>query len=94
MLVWIVSGGGFGLLMSWGIQIWVKKTGESKYYDWCCKIILLIGLTGFLIAGILLELEISNFGVVIISFTLVCICYRFDRDWINRILWLKLSLFN
>lgn len=66
MLVWIVSGGGLGILMAWGVQFWVKKTGDSKYYDWACKFTLIIGGLGFLVAGILVAYSVSNFGVVAI----------------------------
>ena len=67
MFVWILSGGGFGIFMAWGVQYWVKKTGDFKYYDWACKITLLIGVFGFLVAGFLVQFNENNFGAVSIS---------------------------
>lgn len=64
MFVWILSGGGLGILMAWGVQIWVKRTGDSKYYDWACKVTLGIGFIGFVVAGILIQYKIDNFGLV------------------------------
>lgn len=55
MFIWIVSGGGFGVLMAWLVQVWVRRTGEFKYYDWACKCTLIIGYLGFIAAGILVE---------------------------------------
>ncbi len=64
-LMWMVSGGGSGIIMSWLVQKWIYKTGDYKYYDRTCKIILFIGILGNLLLGTLVEFKIKNLPAVL-----------------------------
>ena len=78
--------------MAWGIQYWVKKTGDFKYYDWACKITLLVGLIGFIIAGILVHFNAANFGGVWFFFILVCFSRFSDWSWVYWVFWIEFSV--
>lgn len=54
-LGWILSGAFFGILMSFLVQIWLSKTGNYKYYDNTCKIVLFVGILGNIVLGILYQ---------------------------------------
>lgn len=66
-LAWIVSGGGFGIIMSWVVQRWLAKTGDYKYYDRTCKITLLFGILGNLVLGTLVQFGVEHFSAVQIN---------------------------
>lgn len=61
----MLSGFTFGILMSYMVQKWLAKTGDYKFYDRACKIILLVGILGNLALGILVLLNINNLTAVI-----------------------------
>jgi uncharacterized protein involved in response to NO len=58
-LAWILSGALFGMMMSFMMQKWLGKTGDYKYYDRSCKIILFIGILGNLAVGTLVQLKVN-----------------------------------
>lgn len=53
IMIWITSGVGFGIFMSFFMQKKLKETGNFIFYDRVGKAILILGLIGYLVMGIL-----------------------------------------
>ena len=61
---WVFSGAFFGIFMSGVVQIWLGKTGDYKYYDRTCKVLLFIGIVGNLLLGTLVQCQVESFTPV------------------------------
>ncbi len=61
MIVWVVSGSLFGLITSGVISLLILESGSFKIYDRISKIILCIGVIGYVLMGVCFSYQFKSF---------------------------------
>jgi hypothetical protein len=61
MMVWIFSGCGFGLLMAVLCHKWISKSGSFVPYDRAAKLMICMGLVGYILMGVCYQFQFSSF---------------------------------
>lgn len=59
--VWVVSGSLFGLITSGVISLLILESGSFKIYDRISKIILSIGIVGYILMGVCFAFQFKSF---------------------------------